>query len=530
MAEFHCTHCDIDFDSDASNPRCPDCLRINGVLSRGQMDADKPPPRSIKKPLALLLVGLSLAGLAVGAGLLWYRTRVDLPDPGQVAVLDADQLRRTLVKRGVPADEIVDPFAADAAVTRLAADIAAGDAKQAAKQAAKILSKQLKHAKADLHGRGKRVVHNAAGLLSALGKATAHKPLPVTSFEAATLAVALLRAAGVSAVLCQLKRVDAPVKTPSVADGVGRYAAAVYGADGPGQKPAAVLDPIRALALPSWAGKGGDAAMAGPTSGLIPLDDGTAAAHLLALRGSLLAVSEPRRAYLLVEHALKAGSPSATLLLLRAGVLDLGGGHDDALDSVRRAVSVNGDAASLTALAGRLLARGNLAKARTEAAAALKKDPSYWPALLLMATVQSADKLDEAEKHLAAAERIAPDETAVLRVRGFWHLRSGDEPKARELFARVAARRPGGPVAVLLYRMLKRAGDDDKAAALRKRIVAAAADPNKTEALLDGELNTGGAPGAPSAGAPGPGVPAPTPPDDGSPVPELKLPDVTLTP
>jgi tetratricopeptide (TPR) repeat protein len=473
MSRYHCPHCDQPFEHDVGPLRCPRCLRQHGL------EAPRPSLTRSNRPRRALLLGVSgLLGLLVVSGLLLYRR--PLPRPGELALLDASELQRTLRGRGVPPAALVDPFAGSLALRQLARAEKKDDPAALAAALARRLAGKLGRIQPDLEGAAETPALAASELYAQLLEG---KVRTVTSFELSALMVALLREADLQAVLGLASRLRAPMPTPL--PGVGRYVVMVYKKDRLGRELEKTFDPLAALPLPSWAGKGNDAEMTSAAEGPVPLDDGSAAAHLLALRAYALRKKAPARAYELSLLALHAASPCAQLLLLRAEILASAGGTEDAVAEARKALALSDDAATRTSLAHRLAEVGRLEEAVAKLEGAVSLDGAYWPAHATLASWLLPTQPEKALKHLEQGLKIAPDAPALLMLQAMIALQENNLERAISLLRKVTDRQPSLPGLLLLYQSLALAGDTQETPMVRRRLLALASDRKKMEQTLD---------------------------------------------
>jgi tetratricopeptide (TPR) repeat protein len=529
MSRYRCANCEITFEAEPCGPpRCPECLRQHGIEEIGAGGPKRTDAKRGRRRWLLPALVATVVIVGAGGGLLLYRRTTALPGPGELGVLDGALLRRTLLHRGVASEDVVIPFAADKSIRELASSTKGSTPKEIAAKVAARLSRLLQTAGArvDLDGTGQPLVRNAMKLHRALVAAEKNPPAgvkdrqPVTAspLELAVLAVSALRAAGLQAVLCQVARIKAKVRTAEISGGVGRYVAAVYPEGGLGQKPLAVLDPARALELPAWAGGGGDPTMRSLHEKLEPLDDGTAAAHLLALRALRLRTREPDQAFNLSEMAIKAAAPSATLLLIRAKVLAAAGGTKDAAREAQKALSLRDGPPQRTLLGLALAGEGSVGPAISHLEQALAADPSYWPAHQALATLLMGDK--RGKKVLEAGLAIAPNVPGLLLLRATWLLAEDKPDEATVVLERIASRSNDPHALLLLYQALVKAGNAERARAIRERLVkSAGSERERIEKLLSAVDSAARDVDTPP--------PATAPPAGGGP--KLKLPDVSLT-
>lgn len=515
MPTYHCANCDIDFDDETDAPRCPECLRQNGIEL---VTSAAPRPRPGRRRLVIVLASCLLLAAAIGLGLLLWRRAFPLPLRGQPGMLDPATLDRTLEHRGVSRAARVNPFAADEGIRKLAAAATGATARQKAESLAKVVAGRLReaHVAVDLAGTGDGPVRTATELQRLLDRTEPGTGPSLLSLELATHLVATLRAAGLKGVLCQVSRLKGPkVATAEVVGGIGRYVAAAY--EKLDQKPVVVLDPVRALKLPEWAGDGDDPSMRSVHKDLVPLGDASAAAHLLALRAFRLRTSQPDQAYALSEMALKAASPSATLHLIRAKVLAAAGGSQDAEGEAQKALALKDGPPQRTLLALALAAQGAGGTAISHLEQALQQDPSYWPAHETLATLLLPVDPRRGTEYLRAGLAVAPDQPRLLLLEGSRLLAEGKAAEAAAVLERVVERERSDHALVLLYQAYRRAGEEQKALATRKRLLEATKKPDQMKQLLESLVDQHPAPDPPAE----PPLLSPGPP-------KLELPDVSL--
>jgi tetratricopeptide (TPR) repeat protein len=219
--------------------------------------------------------------------------------------------------------------------------------------------------------------------------------------------------------------------------------------------------------------------------GYTPLDDASAAGHLLALRALLKIGKDPTSAYALSGAALKSSAPAAALHVLRAMVLASSGGVEDALLEGQRALGLRDDASRRAALGQLLLLAGRVEEAIGALERALQKEPAYWPAHRLMVALFLSGDREKGEKHLKAALEVAPEEPSLLELQAAVQLQSGQAREAAALLRGVARRRPSEHGLLLLYQALVLGEERSEAAAVRKQLLAMAKDPRELARALE---------------------------------------------
>ena len=421
-------------------------------------------------PFALLAA--LIFALIAGASILFHKKKTVVPKPGQLAVLDDDLLRTTLIRRGVPAKRMVQPFSIDENVRKLV-----GGAKNAkrgiprAQAIAEALAKKLAGVRMRVSDVGKAEVRSAPKLAKALLE---NKVKVAISYEVSALLMTMLRSAELSALLCEVHELDAPMRSADATGTLGRYAVAVYKEDALGRKPLVIFDPLRAGKVPAWAGGGGDLKMASKATKIYPLDDGSAAAHFLMLQAATLIRRAPEDspdAYEMSKLALKAASPSASLHVARARVLLASGGVADALNEATKALGIRKDAPRRTAVAQLMVANKRAGDARTHLEAAIKADPTFWPAQAMLASLHWAmGKKEDGKKHFEAAKKLAPDAAAVVALEASRKLADGELEEGIALLRKAAAKEDSMALRFKLYLALMQIGKKDEAKKLRQQL------------------------------------------------------------
>jgi tetratricopeptide (TPR) repeat protein len=526
MPRYHCTHCEHRFEHQGRRPRCPNCMRQNGLeeLSvRRPRSAGATPFKRLGLLVGLLLCLVALA-FVIGR---WLSERQKGPEPGAVAQLVPKVREGAMVARGIPEAEVVDPFGPGSAIAQVAPAPPAGEWTERARSVAQRLGQRLASIEVDLMGDAiDTPVRTAAELAHAVETKRAQNAL---SYELAALLLAALRQHGMIALLCEAFEQTAPVRAADPSGALGRYAVAVYPTDEAlSEPPQLVFDPARAARLPPWAGGGGDRTMKSLLREPRPLDDVSAAARLYALR-ALREIEHharrPERAYELIQWALDASAPAAAVHAARALVLARAGGIEDAVAEAKRAARLRSDAARRTVLASLLLAKRESDDAELELRQALEQDKTFWPAHRSLAALRwmSGDR-SGGDVHLERALALAPDEPTVLALVANKHLTAGETDEGLALLRDLAKRRPREQTLLQLYIALVQAGETDEAERVHEQLLKVARDEDQMRELLEqmsgslGGSKNGSLSDAPAAAKRGKGL-----------TPEgFKLPDIDL--
>lgn len=536
MPLYHCNNCQKSFEQATGKPRCPDCLRRHGIeqsetaaKGKERLGAQRKRRQTTgtrrRLPWAL---GLSLVVLLTLLALVFVRSRTDLPQPGQLAILDEAVLRQTLIQRGVPSDRLIDPFKRGTAIAALAGKAVSGEVKQKLKTLISRVAPKLRTLRVDLSGHYDHAVRGAEAFAGQIAQGKADRAY---SLELAFVVTAVLRQHGFAAVIAEAHGLEAPVRSASANAATGRYLVAVYPTGKLGQTPLATLDPTAAAPLPPWAGGGEDAEMASKADESTPLDDASAVGHLMSLRALQWSRSQKKlpEAYEQAQLAVKAASPSATLLMAQAMVLAASGGLNDAVGKARAALARRNDAPRATALARLLLATGNASEAVKLLEDALKKDQAYWPALESLTILRwIARERDAGNAFLDQALKIAPDELSILQLQGSRRMSEDNCEAASRIFRRVNQDLATDQSRLQLYICLLKLGKTDEARLEREQLLKNATDVEGVKQAL-ASIEGGDQAPAPASGNAGQAAPADLAPPPARREPaEIKLPDVNL--
>ncbi|MBI2921671.1 MAG: tetratricopeptide repeat protein [Planctomycetes bacterium] len=193
--------------------------------------------------------------------------------------------------------------------------------------------------------------------------------------------------------------------------------------------------------------------------------DSGSPAMLLALGEALLADDRPRAARRRYEEAMKSESGWAA----RSGIGQARlatGDTGPALAALRSALAAGAgeDPATLAALGLALARLGDAPKAAEAAGKALSLGTGH-PRALRMAALACATSRDEdgTRRALAALQKLSPDESSLLLLRGELALASGDAAKAQELFEKAKEAGQGARALVGKGRALAALGQADAA-------------------------------------------------------------------
>jgi Tfp pilus assembly protein PilF len=494
--KYTCVGCGAEFEADPqAKLRCPKCLRHHGLVpetpetaadAEGDEAAARPadaPTRSLGARYAVGGAVLVATVVALVGAVLAVRRAEQLPAEST----SDEQLRKAAVARGVAADDVVLPFAADPGIVALARDHARGagplERGQALAQAVRQLIDQSKAVRWRRQRPPDEPPRRAVELLSAL---RSPNPSPVRSYEAATLVLAAARAAGLHALLAEVHKQGGRYADPS--GSAGAYAVAVYAAaPAPGQKPLGYVDAF------------GD----GPIDEATPLDDLAAVAGFYVLRSLAHAggSGDTAAAYRDADLAVKLAPSSPLPLVARGQAVIAGSGAASAVTDLRQAVQKRDDAARHTNLAAAYIAAQEPEQAEASLRAAIQRDAGFGPARLALAAILTVRRDDQAaQAELDAVERIDPTLVGLRLVRAQVLARKGDLAAAeKEARAEMEADPGDERAGLVLYGLLKGQGKDGEADQLKAALLKSSRRADRLRQIFDAAegRGAGGEPGLP---------------------------------
>ena len=535
-----CRNCGHTFVHDAGKPRCPSCLRQHGLDPEPSAEERSPciQPRRRRYVIAIAVVAVAAALLAFAG----YRfsggtsqrpiSQAPAQSPAVLKGLTTEALRDVLSRRGVPPEDQVAPFELSEDAGELLNEIhrEASDEVRL-RQVIKSLSARLGDVVIDTGSERRIVVRDAATFGSELVRGQVKRAL---SFEVAVLATALLRGVGLHAVVTYLHLLDAPTASASVDALVGRFGVSLLQfKDTQGEMRA--IDPSRSGILPEWAGGGGDETMRDLSQERTPLSDEHVVSQLLALRAVALLkqhedageqadeqVESGKRAFALVQSALRVAEPTSLVRFAYARVLLQVGGVREAMNEAKKGAAWRGEPAGKLMLAVFYLEQGYVEQARIALNEAIKLDVGFWPAYIQLAELEwLAGNQKEGDDLLEKAAGIARDAPDVMMLSATRRMRQGDFSGAVSLYRTILDKRPSDQTRLLLYLALIQGDQQTEADAVRTELLRESDNPEKVRKALDAVEASLNRQHGKSPGEQPPRSPART---------RLKLPDVTLTP
>ena len=418
-SRYQCVHCDLRFDDPADKPRCPKCMRRNGVEFARSPVAQKG-RRFSSKYIALGSLALLAAGIGIWA-----------------------------VNARGPSLQEVDPQAL--ALFTLEPDAVAfaraqGDTlEQRAMSALASLSKRRWWPSTMPTHALDRDVRSAAQMLASQDDETRDEVYPL---ESAVLFTALIRQQGIDAVVGECWSLGGE-RTPLDSTAVIGYHVVAARSQAAQDETKLWLDPFAGTKIDPVAAK----------CRLLKDTEVVGAAMGLRAHKAMTHDFDASEALDLVTKALKLDPRSPQLRLTHALVLLNAGGVQNAFDEMRSAVQIRGDASTQTSLAELHLARAGMANASgmvegvaveveaagALAAQALKTYPDYARAKVTLASVHIATGDDDrARLLLEEAERVDPGSTDLAIGWVQYYIEIGEFEKAKTAMSKALANGKSG--------------------------------------------------------------------------------------
>ncbi len=448
--QYQCVHCDETFDYQGEGrPRCPKCMRVHDLRA---VDEAAQPQMPSRRLWLWVGAGVAVASMAAAGGYWFWQKRSAGPEgPSEVPMrpLKVKDLTRHLKRRGVavtadatrPGSEYVGLFEASDGMAAFAKRATKGKG-SATKKARAVVEAVRKRALQGASVAWPRIDPREAPPMVAakVWEATesGSERVALYPLEVATLAVALLRTAGVAAMLAEVHAFPGERAPADPSGRLGYFAVALRpegenGDDGEDVDGDAIelFDPFGGRrAVP----KAGDFKL---------LTDAMAvgmALNLYALH-QLIWERDPRQALEGADAALRLAPRSPTVRGARAMVLLAGGGVAQGISELEAALQIRSDSPRHNNLAILLLADGDVEGAAREVARATKQHRNFASARVTLAGVHLAQmeydlaraELEEAEKLDAALSTLPLAWAQYYAARGQMELAIGKARRAVEL-------------------------------------------------------------------------------------------------
>jgi len=446
--KYRCLSCEHDFESDELQPRCPKCMRIHDLapVKDSAVKASRINPVLVVAVVIIIMAAVAVYFLVTEEKLpAPVADKVDLTGP-----LSSDQLKDTLVRMGVPANEVVLAFAPSPKIE----ESAKGAARNAGSDAQKMDSlwqfilawrSSGKLSPYPQYSPRPQPPMTAADLAESL--LSSGNPPPVYSYEAAALLTAMARSIGLAADLMEIHRLPGARSPADPSGRFGKFGVAFY-PDGNRKQPPLIYDP--------YAGLGGK----GFTPVFDKLGDVPASAAFYNLEAlDWFQKGDLRAAQARNEHAARLAPDSAAVRCVRATVFAASGAMKEAIEELERALRFRPDSPRRVNLAEFLLLTDPSGdRARQEIEKAVTDDPDMGRAHGLLAMVHlSRGNMDKAFEELTLAERLEPGSPANAALWAQYHLQRGEMSLAIEKAEAAARMSPENLQAKLLVAAIYRA-------------------------------------------------------------------------
>jgi tetratricopeptide (TPR) repeat protein len=447
--KYLCVHCDKTFehDEDEKKPRCPQCMRVNGLEKVGPA---KKAGEGGERPSWLWWAVAGGVLVAAGVGYAWWAGQSADTVSGDVplAALDRSATLGYLRARGVDARQLGTLLVPSEAVESWASEVA-GDASGARAKAEAVRDAIRDRAEAGAFERWSFGVPRETpiappeGVLEMLAEDDAlHHLYPL---EVAALMASALRAEGVDAMVADVIRYPGDRSPPDPSGQLGYYVVAVYpGEVGEGEP--TYYDPY-----------GGREVQPEEARVLTDLEAVAAALSTRALH-LLSRESEPERAMEASSQAIRLDGRSPSNRAVRGAILIAAGQAQEGLDELQSAKQLRPDAPRRNLLAGVHLAQQDLDAASREVAAALEETPDFAPGHATLAAIHLArGEADLARTELEEAERIDRQLHQLPQLWAMYYATSGDLERAVERAQQAVERNPDIQTRLMAARIYRQA-------------------------------------------------------------------------
>ncbi len=438
---YLCVHCDKTFDHDdeAKKPRCPTCMRKNGL------EPVAPPQKVAAQRPWLWWAVAGGALVAAGVGYAWWASSAPdaVGDEIPLAPLDRAAVTGHLRHEGVDARDLSTMLVPSEVVEQWA-ERAAGDASGAEASARAIQEAIRERAEAGAFERWSFGIPRESPIVTPdrviemLGEDRAHHHLyPI---EVATLMASALRARDVNAMVAEAIEFPGDRRPPDPSGQLGYFVVAVYAGEA-GEGEPTYYDPY-----------GGRAAQPEDARVLTDLQAigaalGVRALHLRSRE------SDPERAMEASSQALRLDGRSPALRAVRGAILLVAGHADEGVRELEAAKALRPDAPRRNLLASIYLAPGfqDLDASSQEVSSALEQNPEFAPGHATLAAIHHArQETDEARTELQEAERLDPQLHMLPQLWASYYVATGEVDRAIEHARESIRRNPADVQAHLL--------------------------------------------------------------------------------
>jgi tetratricopeptide (TPR) repeat protein len=500
---YLCLNCEERFEHEDGKGklRCPKCLRVTGLEK-----IESPTPKSAEASRSPYLVPgvIAVVVAAVIGGYAVWRSNApeQVGDEIPLRALSEGTLQGHLRRLRANAGELRGLLTASEAVTGFATRAAQG--RSATMAIAEGVQAALRQKATD-----RAFVRWSLGVPRDTPPGTAAEAYEsireqgaearLYPIEVAAIAVAALRARGVSAMVAEVYRFPGDGAPPDPSGQLGYYGVAVYEGE-PGEGEPRIFDP--------WGGHERQ-----PEEGdYRVLNDVEAIGAAVNVRALHLLVREndPERALETSSQAIRMCPRSPAVRAVRGAILLVAGNPNEAMAELEAAQQIRADGPRRNLIAGLYMAREDLEGARRAVSAALEEFPDFAHAHATLAAIYMASgEPDLARAELDAAERADPDLHMLPALRANYYATQGDMARAVTEIGRAVEANPDFNTRLAAAQIYRQAGryedmrreaqavlalvpdarrDQLRALLVRRLGASAFAEPVEDEDLTDEEL------------------------------------------
>ncbi|MBX3273330.1 MAG: tetratricopeptide repeat protein [Sandaracinaceae bacterium] len=451
--KYLCVHCDKTFTHQGEKkPRCPECMRVNGLEEVVAPKAQDAAAATRPKWLPWAIGAGALVAVGVGYAL-WAGESADtVSGPPPLAPLDRAAVLGHLRNHRVDARELGELLVPSSEIESWARNAAgSGGARD---KAGRLLAAIRARASAGAFVRTslgiprETPIQGPGRTLDAIREDGARSAL--YPLELAALMTAGLRAVEVPAMVAEAIRYEGDRSPPDPSGQFGYFVVAVYDGEA-GQGEPTYYDPYLGREVP-------------PAEARV-LTDLQAIGAALSTRALYLLSRESdlERAVETSEWALRLDGSSPSARAVRGAVLISAGQPDQGLEELSSAKQLRTDAPRRNLVAGVHMAQGDLDAASREVSAALEQYPEFAPGRATLAAIHLArGEHDLARAELAEAERIDRDLHLLPQLWASYFATTGDLERA-VASAEEAVRRNGDiQTRLLAARIYRQASQYDR--------------------------------------------------------------------
>lgn len=452
MTKYLCVHCDKTFVHEGSKkPRCPECLRKNGLeeVAAPTDDAERQRPPWLVWAVAGGVLVAGGIGYALWAGQAADTVEGDAP----LAPLDRGAVLGHLRNEGVDARQLNTMLVPSDEVEEWADEVAGSASGRQAKAEA-VLGAIRDRASEGAFERWSFGIPRETPpapptqVLEWLREDGAHHRL--YPLEVASLMASALRSQDVPAMVAEAIRFEGERRPPDPSGQLGYYVVAVYPGE-PGEGEPSYYDP--------YEGREVEPAEARVLTDLEAIAAGLSHRALYLLSRE----SDPERAMEASSQSLRLDGSSPSGRAVRGAILLAAGQAQEGLDELVSAKQLRSDAPRRNLLAGVYLAQQDLDSASREVSAALEEYPEFAPGRATLAAIHlSRQETDLARTELEEAERIDPDLHMLSQLWAEYYASTGEMDRAVQRAEQAVERNGDIQTRLMAARIYRQAGRYDR--------------------------------------------------------------------